>query len=283
MKIRFWGVRGGLPSPGRNTIELGGNTPCTEIKLNDEHSILIDSGTGIIEYASKGVDPKKNKVFHILISHFHWDHIQGFPFFFPIHRNSVKIHLYSPFSVEFLRENIAFLFDGTYSPLRNISNLNADINFHHIDKEGIDIHNAKIIPLSINHTIESYAYKLITDDYTLVYALDHENNGCEINSKLIRFSKNADVLIHDAEYTQYEYDHLTNWGHSSIENAIDNAEKSNVKLLFLSSHKASHSDDFLRLYLNRFLKKVNFDSSKLIVRLAQENKIYHLRKNKSLK
>lgn len=279
MKIRFWGVRGGIPSPGRDTVELGGNTPCTEIKLNEEQSVFIDSGTGIIEYASKGIDRKKNKVFHILISHFHWDHIQGFPFFFPIHRKSVTINLYSPFSKVLLRENIAFLFDGTYSPLRNIANLNAEINFYHIGEKGINIYNAKIIPLRVNHTIECYAYKIITDDgYTLVYALDHENDDGQINSELIRFAENADVLIHDAEYTKQEYDKLTNWGHSSIDNAISNAEKAKVKLLLLSSHKTSHSDDFLRLYLNRLLKKHDISSKKLIVKLAQENKIYNLRK-----
>lgn len=275
MKLRFWGTRGGLASPGKEYIELGGNTLCTQIYLNEEQSILMDSGTGIIEYASKSEDMKKNKEFHIFITHFHWDHIQGFPFFFPIHKKGIKIHIYSPFPISKLKKNFETLFDGSYSPLRNLSNLNADISFHQLDKDGINIYNAKILFNKLVHTDECYGYKVITDEYSLAYILDHENANDNSNYEVLQFIKNTDILIHDSQFTQEEYHRCIGWGHSSIEKAIENGINGNVKILFLTHHYTYHSDDFIRLYLDRTMKKLKlYEIKKPIIELARENKTW---------
>lgn len=280
MKLRFWGVRGGLPAPGRSTEELGGNTPCVQLILDSNKSLIFDSGTGIIEYASKGINKKEEKEFNLFITHFHWDHIQGFPFFFPIHNKAVTINIYSPFSVETLKSNISFLFDGTYSPLRNINNLPAKINFNEITENGVQIYNSKITYKETFHTDKCYAYKVESPKFTFVYVMDHETTNKDYNDSIIEFIRNADVVIHDSEYTKGQYKRLAGWGHSSIDSAIENGIKAGVKVLFLSSHRSSHSDDFLRLYLTRLVRHLKSDEGiKLpIIRLAQENRIFEVNK-----
>lgn len=274
MKVKCWGTRGGVATPSLKTVELGGNTPCIQIKLTPEKSIVIDSGTGIIEYASSGVDLSVEKEFHVLITHFHWDHIIGFPFFHVIHAPQVKVNLYSPFDTDILCKHMSSLFDGTYSPLKNISNLNASIRFHQIPEEGVEINGAKVTYCQTNHPEECYAYKIEYDNQSLAYVTDHENDGQEINEKIIEFAKSADLLFHDAEYTSEMYlKHHQGWGHSSIDKAIDNAEKARVKKLLLFHHSTNHSDDDLRLYLFR-LKKKKQSTSGPIIQFASERILY---------
>jgi phosphoribosyl 1,2-cyclic phosphodiesterase len=279
MRLRFWGTRDGVASPSRFSTELGGNTPCVQVYTADDKSILIDSGTGIIDYASRSKEIKDKKEYHIFITHFHWDHIQGFPFFFPIHRKGVSIHLYSSFPIESLRYNISELFDGTYSPLRNLSNLNADIHFHKIDYGStVNILGAELTTHPVKHIGKCYAYKVKTNDYTLCCLLDNELIENENSESLYNFYKGCDILIQDAQYTASEYKKRIGWGHSSIENAIEFAIKGKVKTLFLSNHDPSHTDDYLILYLSRYLTKLKRKESRTlpIIYLAKENKIYNI-------
>jgi len=251
MKLHFWGTRGNIATPSLDTIEFGANTTCVQVYLDDEYSFLIDCGTGIIEYATAGTDHGCTK-FDILITHFHWDHIIGFPFFFPIHSPSTAIRIYSPFAADMLQENIAALFDGTYSPLRSIESLPAEISFHQMNEMGLALNGATVTYCRTDHSEACYAYRIEYGGLVLCYVSDHETRANDVNYRLYQFIRGADVLIHDGQFTEREYRmSRIGFGHSSIDRAIATAERVAAKNLILTHHNPVHSDDFLRLYLSR--------------------------------
>jgi ribonuclease BN (tRNA processing enzyme) len=274
MKLRFWGTRGNIATPGLRTVALGGNTACIEVQSNSGGSILLDSGTGIIAHATalaanlKGTAPEHTPTteHHLVISHFHWDHIIGFPFFHPIHSSDTVIHIYSAFPCDMLENHVRALFDGTYSPLRDLDNVPARVTFNQIplpapapteeaDSPEIDIGGFRVSALPADHIEPNFALRLRADDQTLVYATDHEARSGPLNEGLIRFSKQADWLLHDAQYTAEEYSRHVGWGHSSIEAAIANGRLADVKHLLLCHHHPRHGDDFLRAYLDRLRRR----------------------------
>lgn len=259
MKMRFWGTRGGVASPSAATCELGGNTPCLQVSLSDGRSIIVDCGSGVIEYASTGSDIKSAKEFHFLISHFHWDHIIGFPFFHPIHRPGTKIFVYSPFPASLLEKNMASLFDGTYSPLRSIKNLPAKIEFRQLGDERTQIQGAAVSFCPLSHTTQCFAFRIEEGAVSLVYASDHEKRLGGHNEGLVEFSRGADALIHDAQFFSDEYERFKGWGHSTIEDAIENGIAAGARRVFLTHHNPGRADDYLRLYLHK-LKRLKGSS-----------------------
>lgn len=275
MKVRFWGTRGGVAVPSIETIELGGNTSCTEITLDNGKSIIVDAGTGIIELGERGTDLQHEKEFHILISHFHWDHILGFPFFLPIHVPTVTINLYATCEVTELKSRIEALFDGTYSPLHGLKNTKAHIEFHKIAKEGIPINEAFVRAHKTDHPDLCDAFRIEHNKKAVSLTSDHEVRRNEKNEQLIKFISGSDILVHDGEFTSEQYETKIGWGHSTIENAIKNAIAAKAKTLLLTHHNANHSDDFLRFYLLKTLRNKPLAKEVcFVVELAEENRSY---------
>lgn len=269
MRIKFWGTRSSVASPGRNTDELGGNTPCLVIKNDNEPPMIFNAGTGIIEYATKGIDFKNEKEFHLFFSNFSWDLIQGFPFFIPIHIPDVNIHLYSARPISLMKDNFTRLFDGSYSPLRDLSYLNANIHFHFLE-DSFALYGNQIDFKPSNHPGRSYAFRLRRKNFQTGIVYHHENKRDITNNSLVDFLKNSDVLIHDAKFTEKDYLKNINWGHSSIERAIENAENISARYLYLTSYHFFYTDDFIRLYLNKhYRKKRNSEKTKIF--LSSEN------------
>lgn len=276
MKLNFWGTRGGIATPSSHAVELGGNTTCLQLTLSNGKNLLIDAGTGIIEYATSGIPKDHNHEFHILFTHFHWDHVQGFPFFFPIHFPESTIHLYSPFPREMLFQHLSELFDGTYSPLKNINNLNSNLHFHQIPKKGINLLGARVTFALTEHPEACYAYRIEEAGRSFCFATDHENKDNQRNQELLKLIQNATLLVHDAQFTEEEYQQkYAGWGHSSIERAIQNAQKSRAQQVLLTHHDPAHSDDFLHAYLYRLKRRHSpFNQHLNSVELASENEIY---------
>ncbi len=275
MKIRFLGTRGGVAVPSVETIELGGNTTSAVIQLDNGSSLIIDAGTGIIEYAAKCLDLNRDREFHILMTHFHWDHILGFPFFFPIHSPTVKINIYSTVEAEDLKGRFSALFDGTYSPLRDIKNTKAALIFQKIPPQGMMISGAMVRAHKVDHTDPCDAYRIEADSKVLSFVTDHETRANEKNSQLIKFISDSHLLIHDAEYTAKQYETHKGWGHSSIENAIKNATLARAKRVLLTHHDPNNSDDFLRLYLHRLFKTDDtYQSRGMSIGFAEESVEY---------
>lgn len=258
MKLLFWGTRGSIPQPSYETLEFGGNTICTQFFYDDNDAskyFIFDMGTGIIEFGKQ--KPFKNK-YHIFISSFFWDYILGLPFLLHIHRPGVDIHLHSSLETQLMRKNLDSLFDGTYSPLENIDNLNANIHLETITPEKSDVNGVETSYFIIDKHKFVSALKMKYNEKTLVYA-----GSFEINPKhhklqdMVDFIKNADVFICDAQYTDGQYVEKKGWGHSRIEDAIALGIEGHVKNLILYHHDPFNADNYLKGYLNYILREIN--------------------------
>ena len=261
MKIRFWGTRGLISAPNISHRKYGGNTTCIQIKYK-EHLIILDTGFGVSnlgEHLMKSWSPGSTPLeIHILFSHFHWDHIQGLPFFHPIYFPKNKLNLYSPFDAKYMHSNLDFLFDGSYSPFAGINSMPSTINFISItDKLTID--EMEVTFCETNHGRRAsepdfkdpscFAYKFTLNNKSATIATDHEASDEELNQPFIQFAKNSDVLVHDAQFTQKEYSSHVGWGHSSVNQAMMNAKNSNVGTCILTHHDPRRSDnDIERIY-----------------------------------
>lgn len=277
MKVRFWGVRGSIAAPGPTTVQFGGNTSCYEIISKAGTRLILDSGTGIREL---GLGLLKNlpTTAHILISHTHWDHIQGFPFFVPAFIPGNSIHMYGPIQYsKDLATIIRMQMDYEVFPVRE-AELKSRLHYHNLGEGKIEIDDLTVYTKYTNHPVMTLSYRIEGDGKSVVYTGDTEpyfnvlltggrtpdqidpEDLREIedevriqNQRHVDFCKEADLLIHDAQYTESEY--LLNrrgWGHTPIEHAIMVGRRAGVKRLALSHHDPTRPDVQLLDFQARF-------------------------------
>ena len=244
MQIRFWGTRGSIPSPSRDTVEFGGNTSCVEVVLSDGHSLILDAGTGIrpfgLDYLSRKGAPR---TLHLFLSHAHWDHIQGFPFFIPALLGDFTIHIYSHLDA---REVLSHQMMQPYFPL-SLDVARAKLKFHKLRKKPVTIGPATVSFCTLSHPQEVYGFRVDdADGGSVVFSTDTEHNDPEYNQALIAFSKGVGALLYDAKYTPEEYDGRRGWGHSTYEAAVDFAKNAGVQKLVLFHHEPTHNDKTIR-------------------------------------
>jgi len=271
MEIIYWGTRGSIPSPGRDTVVYGGNTPCVEVRLKDKTEIIIDAGSGIRKLGDKLLKEKIKEI-HLFITHSHWDHIQGFPFFVPAYIKGYKIHIYgaSPTFgrlIKVLSGQMKFL----YFPVE-FHNLASAIDYRKINKGGIDIGGIHITVIRTNHPLETHAFKFQEGNKTFVFMTDNELDSQDIATipikEHLKFVEGADILVHDAQYLKKEIPLHKNWGHSSWESAVAFANKAGVKNLYLFHHDPNRTDK----EINLIVKKAKERSKKTKVFGAKEGK-----------
>lgn len=250
MKIKFYGVRGSVPTPGAETCRYGGNTPCTVLESNSGQKLILDAGTGL-RLASCEFENYSDTI-NLLISHHHWDHIQGFPFFTPIYDKDANITVYPGNTIPAHDTALAEQFAKSFFPVK-FHQLEANItvkktNFN-VD-DGVEIGDFVVQSMMMNHPDGGSAYRILCDDKILVYATDNELNAPESHfhhtmKDWVNFCYDADILIHDAQYLDNEMSLKTGWGHSSITETLNLAELAQVKLLCLFSHDPSRTDEHL--------------------------------------
>lgn len=276
MKVRFWGVRGSIPSPGPTTQKYGGNTACIELRVGPEDRIIIiDAGSGIRtlgNYLMANDLPKGPISADIFLSHTHWDHIMGYPFFTPIYVPGTTLRVHGPVSFEDdpLEEVVGGQMKYRYFPI-NLGELASKVEYKRL-KEDPSIDMGDGLHLStklLNHPITSLGYRFeyegkvvctcydtepfrnlfITDpddpDYDEVMALEGEEVAVEQNLAIEQFFSGADLLIYDAQYTDEEYSARINWGHTTMEYAIGAANRAGVKKLALFHHDPDRLDSTL--------------------------------------
>ena len=254
MRVRFWGTRGTRPTPGRRTLRYGGNTTCVEIRSQSDELLVIDSGSGIAELGAK-LAPAGPANVHLLITHTHWDHIQGFPFFAPAFIPGTKLTLVGPAgSIKSLKAAFADQMDLAYFPLR-LDEVPAEIEFIERDAgETFELGGLRITPHELNHPIVTFGYRVEEAGRSLVFATDNElvpasvtasGNGSEADSarrELVGWCSGADLLVHDAQYSREEYEAHIGWGHTSYGEALSLADEAEVEQLAFFHHDPMHSD-----------------------------------------
>jgi phosphoribosyl 1,2-cyclic phosphodiesterase len=275
MRVTFWGVRGSIPCPGPTTVRYGGNTSCLELYLEEiDRLIIIDAGSGIRElgnhllerYAGNGIRSD------IFLTHTHWDHIMGFPFFAPIYLPSSQFSIHGPvtFEEESLKQVLSGQWTYHYFPVRQ-HDLSSKINYVHLKESEYDLGQGLHLRTKfLNHPLLCLGYRFEfrgkvfctaydTEPYVNVFARDPTHPDydpmmvaqgdqvvAEESTRLEQFVSGADLLVYDAQYTEKEYHAARRgWGHSTMEHAIDVARRNQIKQLALFHHDIQRTDDEL--------------------------------------
>lgn len=250
MKVTFWGTRGSLASPSPATIRYGGNTSCVSVEGSEGGLIVLDGGTGIRNLGqSLPVDIQQ---VHILLTHLHMDHIQGLPFFAPLRRKGVDVHLWGPASTTLsLSARLQKYLSPPLFPV-SMRELSADLHFHELPAHLIEIGEFSITAQLIIHPNPTIGYRIQCAGAAVTYLPDHEP---ALGGRTFPYDKSwtsgyelaegADLLIHDTQYTEKEYLDRIGFGHSSIRHAFQFAELTDVKHFVPFHHDPTHSDDEL--------------------------------------
>ncbi len=253
MQVRFWGTRGSIARPGPGTVRYGGNTSCVEVRSARGTLVVLDCGTGghalgraLMAAGGKGMRG------HILISHTHWDHIQGIPFFDPLFVAGNEWDIYGPKGLgQSLRETLAGQMQYAYFPV-TLDQCRARIRYHDLVEGTFDIDDIRISTRYLNHPALALGFRLEADAASVVYACDHEPHSRALatghgeitgqDRRHAEFLARADLLIHDAQYTAEEYPEKIGWGHSSVEYVVSLGRHAGVKRIALTHHDPLRDD-----------------------------------------
>ncbi|MBI2923623.1 MAG: MBL fold metallo-hydrolase [Planctomycetes bacterium] len=240
MRVRFWGARGSFVAAGPQFVRYGGNTSCVEL-TEGEHRLILDLGSGAIPLG-RTLPGKRT---HVLLSHTHIDHIQGFPFFAPVFNPAAKLVIHGPRGAGKKIERVLDeSLNPDYSPLYSLSNLSAKLDFQHLGEEPlvIDAFDVTCAALPHGRTV-SWGFRVEGGTGTVAYLTDVEYSPQGIPESAISLARDADLLIHDATYTPDDYPPRAGWGHCSWEHALALAERAGAKRLALFHHAPDRTDD----------------------------------------
>jgi phosphoribosyl 1,2-cyclic phosphodiesterase len=250
MEAKVWGCRGSVAAPGPGTVRYGGNTSCVEVRLDDGTVLVLDAGTGIrdlgLELAAEGV-----KTIHLFLSHLHLDHLQGLAFFAPLYDPTVTLHVWGPRSpMHDLRQRIAQYMSEPLFPV-NLSDVPCQALFHDAPEHGVNMGSATVWAAQVSHQGPTVGYR-IEGSWTLAYIPDHEPAlGLDLATiepswlSGYPLAAAADILLHDAQYSEAEYPMHIGWGHSSIEHVVRFAQRSGAHQLVMFHHDPQHTDAML--------------------------------------
>ena len=263
MKVKFFGTRGSVPVCGRNFLKYGGNTTCITIKDKRDNIIVVDCGTGI-KNLGREVDGLSK--INIIITHQHWDHIMGFPFFSPIYEKKTEIIITGcSYRSDDVRSLLSKVMQPPGFPIK-FEEIESKFSFITMKKEGIKINNIMVFPIELSHPNGGLGYKFVEDNKTMVFLTDNElkytHPGGRSFDDYVDFCRNADLLIADGDYTDDEYKIRKTWGHSSYTHAVELASKAGVKKLFLFHHNQERTDKDIDLIVKdcrRIFKKQKSD------------------------
>jgi phosphoribosyl 1,2-cyclic phosphodiesterase len=261
MDIKIWGSRGSFICPEKEFSVYGGNTTCLELIGSKNNRLLIDAGSGLINFGRMIMNNQQNEssVFHLLLTHTHIDHLQGFSFFPPIHLPETMVKIYCAASdISHVEETFNRIFHTNYSPIQKIDNLQAHIQFIEMQEEvSYSINGFNVTPIFVDHPSPTFAYKIEENGDLFGFITDHEVSDNSINSSLKRFFKDIPLVFHDGQYCDKEYEIRKGWGHSTINGAVENGREMGVKSLGIFHHSPDHTDEFLEKIENEFVSKTD--------------------------
>jgi len=291
LSVRFWGVRGSIPCPGPDTVIFGGNTSCLEIRAG-EKLVIVDLGTGLRPLGDwlRENDLKKHGKIDadIFLSHTHWDHIMGFPMFSPIYHPGTSLRITAPLSYEddSLKQIIENQLSYRYWPVR-ADELAARIEYNQINETTLDLGSGlTVVSKYLNHPISCMGYRFNYEGKSIAAVFDHEPfrnlfvvgreedvydeqaskegeiAAAEENEKIRAFLKGADIIIHDAQYSQDEYTRHIGWGHASCTHAVEAAQAAGAGTLVFFHHDPAHTDSQLEQIEKKY---ANNESARIIM------------------
>jgi phosphoribosyl 1,2-cyclic phosphodiesterase/DNA-binding response OmpR family regulator len=282
MQIRFWGTRGSLATPGPGTLRYGGNTSCVEARSDDGTIVIFDCGTGAHGLGRALMQEHDGPLSgHVLISHTHWDHIQGIPFFQPFFSPENEWHIYGPRGLgSSLRETLAGQMQYTYFPI-TLDQLAAKIHFHDLVEGSFRIGDVVVTTQYLHHPALTLGYRIEANGVRVVYASDHEPHSPRLaeqgyqptggeDDRHARFIADADLLIHDAQYTAEEYPAKKGWGHSTVEYVVDTALAAGVRRVALFHHDPLRDDNAVDKLLQHAQDRIARTGGQLDVLAAAE-------------
>ena len=245
MIVRFWGARGSIPVSGRRYLKYGGDTTCLEIRTQEDEIIVIDAGSAIRRLGNRLIAENRGK-FALLFTHAHWDHLMGFPFFKPIYVAGTRIDVYGcPFVQASIKQMISNIMLPPYFPV-NFRDLKAEIDYHEYCDITFNIQAVSVTTIPLSHPNQGVGYKFSENGKDLVFLTDNElgfrHPGGLDYEDYVAFSREAEVLIHDAEYRENEYELTRAWGHSVYKQALQLAIDAGVKKFGLFHHNQERSD-----------------------------------------
>lgn len=255
IRVQFWGTRGSVAAPGRDTERYGGNTACVQIigfkaglpgaVMADENArLIIDGGTGLEllqESLARGPLGRGRGELHILLSHYHWDHIIGLPFFNPMFFKGNRIIFYG-MELADLKSSVERLFTSTYSPHNGVQNLAADIEYRRIEPAGMDVAGFHVRAAPNRHPTRTLSFRVEYGADAVVYSSDHETGDPALDAGLVSLARGANLWILDAQFTPEQRAHRQNYGHSSYRDSLQLAAEAGVEQAVLFHHDPNHND-----------------------------------------
>jgi phosphoribosyl 1,2-cyclic phosphodiesterase len=293
MKVRFWGVRGSIASPGPKTVRYGGNTTCIEIRTDNNELIILDAGTGIFPL-SQTLLAEMPVTANVLITHSHWDHIQGLPFFIPnfIPGNTLRLHGgFDPVSGKGIEQVMSVQLQYSYFPVRE-EEMKARIEYVTLmPDQPVQIGSATVTPCLLNHPVVDFGYRIDCNGKSVFFTGDHEppyniyapgDEGYEDyqafvdekNQAILDAVRGVDVYIADTSYTDAEYPAKKGWGHGTFSTSIATARAAGAKVLFCTHHEPTRSDDALETAFAEALQHNAALIQGMDIRLAREGDTY---------
>ncbi len=294
MRVTFWGTRGSIATPGPSTVVHGGNTSCVEVRCGSD-ILIFDAGTGIRplglallkEFAGRPL------ILHLFISHTHWDHIQGLPFFVPAYQRSTTLHVYGSTGQGVpLEKLIRGQMAADYFPVA-LGDLASALHVHEYRDLAFQIGQAAVSAIYLNHPGMTLGYRVSHRGKTVVYATDHEpyrytldllgqraeagrHLGRRLDDEFVRFIAGADLYIGEAQYTDEEYAARFGWGHSTVSATVEVALKAQVRSLALFHHDPMHDDETVAAMAEAARRLIAASGSSLDCFAAKEGQVIDL-------
>jgi phosphoribosyl 1,2-cyclic phosphodiesterase len=253
MRIKIWGCRGSITTPGPTTLRYGGNTTCLEIRAATGPRLIVDAGSGVRQLGKALIQEEDNTPIRFFFTHSHWDHLAGFPFFQPAYSGNSSITFCSgPHAQDSIKRYLSHQMKPPYFPVDfNLLKAKFDFRCQHPDGKSATclLAGLEVCPIPLNHPNGGYGYKFIEQGKTFLFLTDNElgfqHAGGLGRQDYAKFSQGVDLLFHDAQYTDEDYKRTRGWGHSTFEDATDLAIEAGVKRLGLFHHDPDRSDDDL--------------------------------------
>ena len=247
MRVTFHGVRGSVPAPGPQTSRYGGNTSCVEVRLSDGSTLALDAGTGLRELGKTLAREGRQSPVHLFLSHTHWDHVMGLPFFAPLYDKNNHLLVY-PLANEAQERFQRNIFDDIHFPV-SVNDIPSKVEFARPEGDVWQVGSARVRRIQLNHPGGAQGFRIDDDDgSSMAYLTDNEMNAARpiiTVDELARFSDGVNLLIHDAQYVPSDMPHKRGFGHSLVEDVLKLGEYARPKDLVLFHHDPDRSDDAL--------------------------------------